>query len=786
MLRSAYKLCWYTLSFVVLLYPTVGLLYPTAALAQTADTVNIGILVDALAEESAPLADTLAAEIAAVLGPDVVVLLSPENVLVSEFDPATAQATYQAHLDSEVDIILAIGLVVGQVVSRELEFPKPTIVFGALNVDLIDLPDDRPTSGIDNFTYVVTSHSYTRDLTTLNSLVDFERVGVILPATHLQLLPISEAVGSVVSELGAEFEMIPYDGPGSLDPYLDRVDAVYLAEGTGIPDPEIRQIAETFRDRRLPSFSGARGQDVEMGFMATHQAEENLNRFFRRVALHVEAVVDGRNLSEQPIFVEFTERLAINFNTTVIVGVSLKTSLIADTDFIGDFTNPLADQRYSLRDIVDEALSENLFLAGSRRDIDLADQDVRYAWSTYLPSFSASGSGSIVDPELAESSAGGNPQYSALGTLSLQQTLFSPDANANISIRGRLFDAQRETFRAEELNLILDAGSVYFQALLMKASLRIRKENLDATNRSLTIAKQNFAAGQTGRADVLRLQSEWARDMQALLESMIRVEQAFHAINRLLNNPVDRQIDVEDALEGQGLPELLDDPSLRSSLEEFLVDEALRNAPELNAIDYNLAATDRSISLNGAQRFLPTIAAVGQYNLNFVTGGVGVTDPSIPTSANNYTLGLRASIPLFDSNLRIIDRQFTRIQYDQLRLSREDTAETIEQLVRDIMLDLVREAGNIELTGMAEDAAAEGLALTQTAYGNGAVIIVELIDAQANLLRAQLSRVTATYNFLFASMELGRFVGHFFPLASDEENQEFFARFAASGLAGGN
>ena len=89
---------------------------------------------------------------------------------------------------------------------------------------------------------------------------------------------------------------------------------------------------------------------------------------------------------------------------------------------------------------------------------------------------------------------------------------------------------------------------------------------------------------------------------------------------------------------------------------------------------------------NGA----PTIAAVAKYNLRLGTGGVGVPDPSLEIPANNYNLGLSVSIPLFDSNLRNIDRQFARIRYDQLRLSREDAAVSIEQIVRDIVLDLVQ------------------------------------------------------------------------------------------------
>ncbi|MCH7891780.1 MAG: TolC family protein, partial [Gemmatimonadetes bacterium] len=293
------------------------------------------------------------------------------------------------------------------------------------------------------------------------------------------------------------------------------------------------------------------------------------------------------------------------------------------------------------------------------------------------------------------------------------------------------------------------------------------------------------------------LQGEWARDMQALLVSSTQVEQAFHSINRLLNDPVDREIDVEEVGPNEGaledleygrLRELLDDPSIRSALEDFLVVEALRNAPELNALDYNLTATDRAISLNGGQRFLPTVAAIGEYNRTFGTGGVGIPDPSIGIPVNNYNLGVSLSIPLFDSNLRNIDRQFARIQYDQLRLSREDATETIEQFVRDIVLDLVQETRNIELSGMAEEAAAEGLELTQAAYGSGAVNIVELLDSQGNLLRAQLARASAVYDFMSASMVLGRFVGHFFGLASDEENQTFFERFLAFRIdqAGGN
>jgi outer membrane protein TolC len=69
------------------------------------------------------------------------------------------------------------------------------------------------------------------------------------------------------------------------------------------------------------------------------------------------------------------------------------------------------------------------------------------------------------------------------------------------------------------------------------------------------------------------------------------------------------------------------------------------------------------------------------------------------------------------------------------------------------------------------------LELTQTSYTEGAVNIIQLIDAQRNYLQAQLDQSSAQYNFLIASLNLERYIGYFFLLHSLEENQSFFDRF---------
>ena len=447
----------------------------------------------------------------------------------------------------------------------------------------------------------------------------------------------------------------------------------------------------------------------------------------------------------------------------------------------------LSEKQYNLLTVIDEALKNNLGLQSSQKDVDLTGQDVKSAVSNYIPSVTASGTGTYIDPDLAEISNGQNPEFSTSGNITLQQTIFSEAANANIAIQRSLQKAQEENFNAAELDLIFDASNVYFNALILKANLQIQSQNLDLTKRNLQIATQNFEAGESGKSDVLRFRSEMAQNTQSMVEAANQLEQGFITLNQVLNNPTDLEIDVEDAsLEDDTfsqynydqLVSLLDDPGLREPFIDFLVEEANTNAPELRSLDYNLKATDRNVKLNSYGRLLPTLAFQGQYNRTFSRSGAGSVAPQgFPLVDSNYNLGLSLSIPLVNQNLTNINRQTAIIQKEQLEINKENTTLAIAANVRSGVLNLVNQLSNIQLSEVSEETAKEALDLTQTSYSSGAVNIVQLLDAQNNYLNAQLARTTAIYNFLINALQLERFIGYYFLLNTDAKNNEFRQRF---------
>jgi outer membrane protein TolC len=767
--------------FGVLLFLSANLL----AFSQTT-TYQVGFLLDKNTAEVEELLAEISNEITAVVGEDAIIEFPKSSRLVNDFDSSKALNNYNVLVQGDTDIIIAFGVVNNSVISKIGTYDKPTIVFGALSAEL--LTDKSLVSNTENYTSIITSQSYTEDLEFLKKLANPKSVGVVIEKAFSQNLPVQEVFNSIAKDLKIDFKLITFESLADITANLDDIDALYLAGGFYLSDTEVKELAEVLIERKLPSFSANPLEDVKNGILASNHDQSQLNQFFRRIALTVESVVNGNGLSGLSTKLESKNTLTINYNTAEKIGLPLKYSLIATTSFIGNPKEKVADKTYSLVSVMQEAIAKNLELQTIERDISLTEKEVQFAKSDYLPNVTAAANGSYVDPKLAEASNGQNPEIRTTGNITLEQTLFSEAANANISIQKSLRDAQKENYNSNALNTVFNTATAYFTALILKTNLKIQNQNLELTKYNLKIAEENYEAGQAGKSDVLRFKSERAQNTQQLIEAINQLEQAYYALNQLLNNPIDTNIDVEETELQEGvfrnynyeqLGQFLDDPTLRQPFVQFLIKEALINAPELKALDYNLQAAKRSERLFGAGRFLPTLALQGQYYSEFSRSGVGTSFPILfPVIPDNYyTLGVNLSLPIFNQNKQNINKQIASIQKEQLEISKDNVALNIEKNINNSVLDLINQISNIQLSEVFENSAKEALELTQTSYASGAVNIVQLLDAQNNYLQAQQASANATYNYLQSSMQLERSLGLFFLLQDASEQEAFIQRF---------
>ena len=777
---------------MLLFLSTLPLVFaPRAAAGQvnppTPDTLRLGFLLDLSTPSILEAVGELVDEIEAVVGGRSIVRFDEAEIGVVGFDPDRARQAYDDLVASRADVVLALGTGLGRTLGGRGTFPVPTILFGSFISDASELPSAGETSGIENLTFLVTVRSWQSDLEAFADLVDFQHLGVVVPTDLRAVIPDATTLDPLLAGLGATWEIVPFGGVEQLRSDLEGIDAAYLPETLAIGDENVAAIADVLIERGIPSFSGSRREDVELGIMATTRSPQDRERLLRRIALHVESVVDGQDLAERPVLVDLEAQLALNLYTAQAVDLPLRVSLLGEAEFVGSYENMLAAETYTLAGLVEEALAANLGIEAARSDVRLSELDRATGWSAFLPDVGARVSSSVVDGDLASAAQGQNPQYTTQGTLSVGQVIYSPAAVAGLSILDSQLEGRREALRTSEWDLIREVADAYFSALILKANAEVQSRNLDATNRNLRVAEESFAAGQTGLADVLRLRSQSAREKQALVTAVTRVRQGFHRINQLVDQPIDREIDVTDLefTDGNFSDEdfervrlILDDPRTQGIFQDWAVAEALERSPELASLDHAVDALDRRARLFGAERFLPTVS--GGLDLVNVLDRSGAGAPPAGTFPDRYwSLGISAAVPLFESNRNRLDRQTSEVQARQLRVERARAASQIEQATRDVVLSMVQTMTDIELSTISEETAAESLDLAQQAYATGAISIVDLLDIQANYLQAQLARVSATYTFLNTSVVLQRLTGNFLLLGDDEARRVLLDRFDA-------
>jgi outer membrane protein len=761
------------------------LLSATMSWSQDKKQITIGMLGDKISANYNTALQNLQDEIRAVVGESATI--SFREILLNDFDIDKALANYKSLISSDVDIILSFGLVNNMAIYNRGTYPKPTLALGVANSDLITIAEGQNSTNVNNINFIIAPISYTKDLDAFYGLFDYRSIGIVIDELLLKNLPLREFFDSYFTDKSITYKFIHITDGKIINADLKGLDAVYIAGAYYMSDLDFTQMVDSINARSLPSFSAFGIRDLERGVLATNQPDTFIDNFFRRIALNIEAVIKGTNPSQLPLKLDYKEQLTLNYVTAKNIGFPLRFSAISKVDFIASDSETKFELKYSLLDIMSGVVDKNLALNAERKEIDLSGQDVKTAKSNFLPNVTANAGGLYVDPELAQVSNGLNPEFTTSGNVQLGQTIYSESAAANITIAEKQLEAQKESYNASELDAILNGAIAYFNALIFKTNVRVQNENLKTTRRNLEIAQLNFEVGESSKYDLLRFESELASNTQNFIDANRDMVQSLFTINQLLNNPIEFDIDIEQADIGQGiftgysyekLKDLIDNPVMRPALTEFLVEEAKKNSPELKNIGFSLEANERDYKLNRSGRFIPTVSLQGQYSLEFTRSGAG-TDflfgfGEVPT--NTYNVGLNVSLPIFQQNQRNINKQTTIILQDQLELFEQDTELAIEKNINDIMAELLNRIANIEISKVAEEAAKEALSLTQSSYAEGESLLIELVDAQNTYLRAQLSSANANYNYLLAAISLERSIGYFFLMNSDSDNVELMQR----------
>jgi outer membrane protein TolC len=379
------------------------------------------------------------------------------------------------------------------------------------------------------------------------------------------------------------------------------------------------------------------------------------------------------------------------------------------------------------------------------------------------------------------------------GSLTLSQVIYSEPAWANYSIEKHLQKGREDERRRVELDIALEAATTYLDVLRAQALARIQRANLRLSVSNLDLARLRESAGASGRSDVYRWESEVATSRKNVIEADAQVEIAYIAMNRILNRPLEEPFTTEEtAIDDSML--LIGEKRLFAYFanaqtfgvfRDFMVQEGLGAAPELQQLEAALAAQKRAKSASGRAFWMPTIALQAGLTNVFHRGGAGSTGVQIPSSLPIslpeqqdlfWNAGVQVSLPLFTGLSRIAENEQAAVEIERLQLERQSSELAISQRIRAAMHVAGASYAGIEQARAAAEAARKNLELVTEAYSSGAVAIVTLLDAQNATLVAYEAAANAVYGFLIDLMQVERAVGQFHFFRTEQEKQAYFNR----------
>jgi outer membrane protein len=409
-----------------------------------------------------------------------------------------------------------------------------------------------------------------------------------------------------------------------------------------------------------------------------------------------------------------------------------------------------ADPEISLPDAVRQAIASNLDLLTQRRALAAAREEIGLARSALLPQVDIGARGEVLDRDSSTAARDIDLQKSFLVGAGLGQVLYDEDSWAGFEIQKHVYDGQVQQLEAFQLGVIQDAADAFLLLDRSQRVLEIQQRNREITRRNLGTSRSRIAAGWSSDREVLRWESQLAGNDTDVRAAQVLVLQNRFELNRVRNLPPEAPAtaatatidDYGFAYAREAVAEAILTPEQDRRMRDFLVRVGLRRSPDLAALDASIAAVERQLVASRRAFWVPSL-----------TLGAGVDYVTNHSSGDDFdetTWGVQGvlSFPLFQGGAKFAGLEQAREALASTRTERRATAESLEQSIRSAF---ARASGSFESVGFANRqvaAARRNFDLVDRSYTLGVASILDLLDAQAQLLAAELLLANAVTGFL--------------------------------------
>ncbi len=396
-------------------------------------------------------------------------------------------------------------------------------------------------------------------------------------------------------------------------------------------------------------------------------------------------------------------------------------------------------QSESLKEALGIAYEGNPTLLAKRAELRATDEGVSQAISQWRPSLTASGSSGKSETTLStrtESKLHFNPHSASL---TLSQSLYSGGKTvAAIGSAENAVLAGRAALLGVEQTVLLDAVKAYVNVYRSSAVLDLRINNEAVLKRQLEATSDRFQVGEITRTDVNQAEARLAKTTADRIQ----------AEGDLVTSRATYQNVIGKVPVNLGSPTM--ELNLPSSAEEA-IKLALAQNPDVVGAEFNQRASENNINTVKSE-LLPSLDLTGTASRSLNASG-------LKTSLETYSAKLTLSMPLYNSGsvfsrLRSA-RQTAAKRMQEIDTARRKTTESATRAWQTLQTSRAR-IDSINVQIRASEVALEGV---QREASVGSRTVLDVLDAEQELLDAKVSIVTAKRDETIAKFELKSAIG---------------------------
>lgn len=385
----------------------------------------------------------------------------------------------------------------------------------------------------------------------------------------------------------------------------------------------------------------------------------------------------------------------------------------------------------SLQDALALAKANNISLKQARADVDAAVDAAKSASAQTKPSIAttiyglAGDSNNVVasSPGVMPPNYFGTPTHGVLdqNVIAMMPLFTGGKLSGQVKAAIDQSAAAGQTERQTELSVEESVTDTYVTALLQASLVDVAQARLTAEDEQVRITCEQVQTGKSAPVDLLREQAEQANAKQGVLAA--QNDAAMALVDLKTDMGVSQMSDIT-------LRDTLDTVAVGSNLPSSMQD-AIKTA-EASRLDLAAAL----LQVKAAQDSVK--AAQGAYSPQVY--GVGMADAT-GTSGDGgrvgYTVGLTASIPLYDAGEHHADVDGAKARVDRAVADAEGVRQGVDQEVANAWLNVQTATQQVETAQLGVTAAQQGYDLANMRYNAGKSIIAERLDALSALTRAQ-------------------------------------------------